>query len=749
MGICERSPLIAARGFLLRSVASAAVVVAAAAGPATSGWGQTGPGEAGGAAVAQLDASPIETVTISAQKRGVLEDAQTVPIALTAINGVELEERHVRDLADLTVAAPNVTLVDAGTVPGFANFTIRGLGINSTIPSIEPAVGVFVDGIYQGVSASAVLDLFDIGDIEILRGPQGLLFGKNTTGGAILINTRRPGDVFAVRGRFNYESGPQQTGAVSVEGPLGDTIRAKITGYYSNDEGWFTNDFDGEPLGRSRLGFVRPTVVWAPSAAFDTTLIYERGYRRGDSTIGQNSAAYQDFTVAIDNPGYDRQDWESVTLESNWRRPRGVFTNLFGYRRIDNSASGDIDGRPVPAFHADNLFEQHQFSDELRWAGRFFERLDVTAGLYYFTQSFTYLERRVLGGGMIDSTLGAELDNTSYAAFAQADYQINDAFTLIAGGRFTTEEKTVQIATFVPSTAGSLCNFATQVCTYNFPGPSFPGAPGSETWDFFTPKLGVQWHPNANLLAYGHWTRGVRSGGYNVRNASFVFAPGPYDPEVQDAFEVGFKSDWLDRRLRVNGAAFHNSIDDIQRDVNMTDPVVGVVQVTRNTANATIQGFELEVAGAPTDELLLYANVGYLDGRYDEVFFDLDGGGIGDSDLGLGIPRLSKWSYAVGASYTRPLPGDFVFGLRVDYGYRSRAPYTDSNTAFLSPIEDLSASATVTLPGGHWSVSLYGRNLLDKVTEGINQPLPVALGGGSLRTLNEGRVIGLELSFTY
>jgi iron complex outermembrane receptor protein len=185
----------------------------------------------------------------------------------------------------------------------------------------------------------------------------------------------------------------------------------------------------------------------------------------------------------------------------------------------------------------------------------------------------------------------------------------------------------------------------------------------------------------------------------------------------------------------------------------MTDPVVGVVQVTRNTANATIQGFELEIAGAPIDELVLYANVGYLDGRYDDVFFDLDGGGIGASDLGLGIPRLSKWSYALGARYTRPLPGDFVFGFRVDYGYRSRAPYTDANTTYLSPIEDLSASSTVTLPGGHWSLSLYGRNLLDKVTEGINQPLPSTIGplpvGGSLRTLNEGRVYGLELSFTY
>jgi iron complex outermembrane receptor protein len=538
----------AARGISLRTAVLAGAAFIIALHPAGPGWSQTQPMVPGGSGGMQSDgaaASPIEIVTISAQKRGVAENGQTVPIALTAVNGVELEDRHVRDLQDLTVAAPNVTLADACTIPGFANFTIRGLGTNTTIPSIEPAVGVFVDGIYQGVSAGVVLDLFDIEDIEILRGPQGLLFGRNTTGGAILINTRRPGDVFAVHGRINYETGPQQTGAVSIEGPIGDRISAKVAAYYSNDDGWFTNQYDGQSFGASRTGFVRPTVVWTPSAFFDTTIIYERGWRRGDGAVAQNPAYYQDFVIAIDNRGYDRQDWEAVTLESNWRRPRAIFTNLFGYRRLDQGASTDVDARPVPGFHAFNVFEQHQISDELRFAATFFERLDVTAGLYYFTQSYAYLERRVLAGGAIDSTLGADVDNTNYAAFAQADYHLNPAFTLIAGGRFTREEKTVEVATFVPSTAGSRCNFETRICAYNFPGPGFSGAPGSETWDHFTPKLGAQWQPEENVLVYGHWTRGVRSGGYNVRNTSFTVPPGPYGPELQDAFEVGMKSEWL------------------------------------------------------------------------------------------------------------------------------------------------------------------------------------------------------------
>ena len=192
-------------------------------------------------------------------------------------------------MQDLTTAAPNVTLTDLGTVTGFASFTIRGLGVNTTIPSMEPAVGVFVDGIYLGMSAGAVLDVIDLENIEILRGPQGLLFGRNTTGGAVLINTRRPGDVFAVNGRFNYETGPQETASASIEGPIGEQFRAKLTGYYSNDDGWFTNQFDGGSFGASRTYVARPTVMWTPSAAFDSTLIYERGSVRGDGAVVQNT----------------------------------------------------------------------------------------------------------------------------------------------------------------------------------------------------------------------------------------------------------------------------------------------------------------------------------------------------------------------------------------------------------------------------------------------------------------------------
>lgn len=724
------------RAFML---ASSALTSLACAGPA---WTQTPPSQT-------ADNPAIESVVISAQKRGVAQDAQTVPLALTVVTAVDIEQRHVRDLHDLTTASPNVTLTDLGTVPGFASFTIRGLGVNTTIPSMEPAVGVFVDGIYLGMSAGAVLDVIDVESIEILRGPQGLLFGRNTTGGAVLINTRRPGDVFAADGRFNYETGPQETASLSVEGPIGQRFRAKLTGHYSNDDGWFTNQFDGGAFGASRTYVVRPTVTWTPGAAFDSTLIYERGSVRGDGAVGRNPAYTQGFDVNLNHRGYNRLDWESVTLESNWRTGGGVFTNLAGYRTLDQGISIDVDARPVPGFFISDLLRQHQFTDELRFFGRISDRVELTAGLYYFTQSYLFLERRVAGLSVFDSTLGGDVDAANYAAFAQVSFEATPNLALIVGGRFTREEKDARVATFIPSTALSRCDFSAETCVYNFPGPEFPDSPGRQTWDNFTPKLGFQWQAAGNVFLYGHWARGLRSGGYNVRNASRTIPAGPYDPELQDAFELGLKTDWFDNRLRANGTVFYNTIRSMQRDVFLTDPIVASVQVTRNTADATIRGFELEFAGIVADDWVLYANAGYTDGRYDTIFFDLDGGGIGDSDLGLAIPRLTPWSYALGLTYTRDLAGDFAFRFRTDYGYRSAAASTDDNRAFLLPVEDWSASVSLTLPGQHWSLSLYGRNLLNKLTIGVHTPSPASLGGGSFQSLNEGRVFGVEATFVY
>ena len=694
-------------------------------------------------------AQPVmDVVLVTAQKRSAAEDAQSVPVALTVLGGAALETLHATSMEHLVSIAPNVAFEDAGTIPGFANFTIRGLGINSTVPSVEPTVGVFVDGIYLGMSTGAVLDLFDVSDVEILRGPQATLFGRNTTGGAVLVSTRRPGPELAARGRLSVESGTETKLGASVEGPLAATLDAKVAVFLDRDEGWFTNRFDGRSYGANRGGFVRPMLVWTPSDGFDTTLIYERGWSRGDGAPVQNRVAADGFGINVDYRGYHDLDQTAATLVSNVDLGAGVLTNLLGYRTLHQAAADDIDGQPLSRFNAFSLLRQHQISDELRYAVELGQRVDLTAGLYYFDQEFRYFERRVLNNGAIDSSLGAVIADTNYALFAEASIALASRTTVIAGGRLTSEQKSARTATFLPSTAASLCDFARETCAFNFPGAAFPRAPGSKTWDHFTPKLGVTFRPDGGGLVYGTWTRGLRSGGYNARNASVIIPPGPYDSEIQRSLEAGVKRDWAEGRVRLNAAIFGNRMKHMQRDVTETDPVVGIVQVTRNTADAHITGFETEVAARVGANVTLTANVGHLHGAYDEIFYDLDGGGIGASDLALELPRLAKWTYDLGWEYARELRAGRSLRVRADYGRRSRAALTDNNSSFLVPAKNLTASAALTLPG-RWSVSIYGRNLLDTVSEGVISPLPPTLGGGTFRTLNEGRVVGAEVAFEY
>jgi iron complex outermembrane receptor protein len=234
----------------------------------------------------------LEEVVVTARKRE--EQAQDVPIAVSAYSGAQLEALKIRDLRGLSVAMPNVAMDDIATTRGVANFSIRGLGINSSIPGIDPTVGVFIDGVYQAQNSGVVVDMFDIASIEVLRGPQGTLFGRNVTGGAVLINTKRPGDEFelsmraAVDGNSNGDGGLNYYVMGSVGGPLGDTFGARIGLYYNEDDGWFENLYTGRNHGQSSTTIIRPSFLWTPTDDFQIDLRWEHFETDGDGPASQS-----------------------------------------------------------------------------------------------------------------------------------------------------------------------------------------------------------------------------------------------------------------------------------------------------------------------------------------------------------------------------------------------------------------------------------------------------------------------------
>ena len=354
---------------------------------------------------------------------------------------------------------------------------------------------------------------------------------------------------------------------------------------------------------------------------------------------------------------------------------------------------------------------------------------------------------------------GGELDTDSWAVFASVDYDINDKWTLSIGGRYSEEDKEAGIASLSRNTATNLPALVplpsvplAQSCNVVLRGDCVYDFVDKDSWNSFSPKVGFTYHIDDDSRLYGHYTQSTRSGGYNMRNTSFNPAdiPGPFDQETVDSFELGYKSSFLGRGV-LNAAIFHNSIDDMQREINLPGPI-GVIQLVRNTAEATIYGIEVDASYAITDNLVAIASVGALDASYDKVQFDLNGDGVIDGrDKDLDLPRAADLTYTVGLNHDLQL-GDWGFmGSRISYSYRDESAYTDNNLGLINRQERLDAGVDFYSNDGHWVFSIYGRNLFDRVLNGNDTQLPdVIFGfpvGGTFAPLSKGQRIGVEVTY--
>lgn len=683
----------------------------------------------------------FEEIMVTATKKSQAQEVQDVPIAVTAFGQRQLDAIHFKEISDLAYKIPNVALDGIGTTRGTANFTIRGLGINSSIPSIDPTVGVFVDGMYMGLTAGVLFDQFDLESVEVLRGPQGLLFGRNVTGGAVLLNTTRP-DFEEARGRVkaSYESGENITLGGVYTAPVSDRFAFKVGAYYNNDGGYFHNlANNNENFGKAETIIGRTALAFRPTDTSEILVRYEHGDSDGDGPAAQNHGIYDrdSFDFAIDEEGSYSLKWDMASAEINIDFENGSLTNIAAWRKSESSSLGDIDATPSFLFHAPAATSAEQFSNELRYSGRFADMIDVTIGAFYFDQEIDYFERRLIVGGAIDIHGGGIQNQSTKAIFGSFDIDVSEKMTLITGLRYTQEDKSVEIATLRPGG----CDLTTLVCTANF----FD----DEEWSNLTPKLGLRYQMDENTQFYGFWTKGFRSGGYNLRNTSPLAAPGPFDEEQSSVVEVGLKRDNEDKTLRTNLAFFYNTVTDMQREVNIPDPVAGVVQIIDNTADALIYGFEGEFQAQLSPSLTLTGNIGVIGSQYTDVRFDISGDGVvDDEDKDLELPRLAPLTYGFGLHYDREVNDDMNFSASVSFNRRTDSFYTDSNLGFLNDGNILDANVTVDFMDGSLAVSVYGKNMLNEVTYGGDSLLPFG-PGHTFSPLNKGHVYGLELIYKF
>ena len=698
------------------------------------------------------DSGRLEEILVTARKKSVQESAQNVPVTLTAVTGEQLESRKTRDLSELGKAIPNVALDESGSIRSVANFSIRGLGINTSMPTLESSTGVFVDGMYLASNSGVVLDLFDLDGVEILRGPQGTLFGKNVTGGAVLMRNRAPTKSFEGSIKASVETGPEYKVAGYVSGPLSDTVSARLSAYYNKDTGWFTNDIDGSNYGETTTWIVRPSIKWEPTDSFNIILRGEAGKLFGEAFPTQNRAFFDrhsfDFAIDLLNPS--RVRWNMITSEANLDVAfgNGTITNVAGWRRVRHFNDTDTEGAPGVGFHAIQDFTTEHYSDELRYAGRFFDRLDLTAGLYYFHSNVSTFEvRRIKPLNGAPRGYGGRQSYDAYAVFAQGDFDVTDQLSLTLGARQAWDKKHADIAQF--QAAGSTCDEVTRICTFTNPDLS-------DSWKSFSPKVGLRYQPRDHMQFYGSWSKGYRAGGYNVRITS-PFQSLSFDQESTSAFEVGGKIDWFDRRLRTNFAVFSNKIKNLIRDVNIPSAGAALVVDTRNTADATIKGAEFEVEARVGQRLKLSTFLGYLHGKYDNVRFsliDLPGetpGTINQADRDLKLLRLSPWSLGAGFTHELPLSDDISITSLANFSYRDTAFANDANTLTLNKIYNLDASLNLEFKRYDLTLTVFGRNILNRAYQGTVAALPASVQPplppgaiGTYSALSEGRSIGIE-----
>lgn len=711
------------------------------------------------AAIAQNQSVLLEEVLVTATKKAKAEELQDVAISATAYSEAQLEVLQMRDLQSLSYSMPNVAMEDVGTTKGVANFSFRGLGVNSSIPTIDPTVGVFVDGVYMGTNAGVVFDQFDLDGIEVLRGPQGILFGRNVTGGAVVMRTKNPTQEFEGSAKVSYESGDNKTVAVSLTGPLiDDKLLGKLAVYYNNDGGYHKNEANGnDDFGKSDMTLVRGglTILHGGDGNAETTIKIEHGSNDGDGPASQNHALYDrdSFDFAIDEEGFFDNEWTGGSITYTRDIGEGTLTNIAGAKGMKSRALSDIDATANYVFHAPSYLKTEQYSNELRYNVMVNDRIDLTTGLYYFQQDVDYIEQRNFGGGAVIVGGGGEQEQSTSGAFIAADWSLSPALTLTTGVRYTEEEKKGKVASL---NVGGNCSVDKKKCdTFDLVE--------TKDWSNVSPKVALQWFMNESTQFYASYSKGFRSGGFNLRHDPLAGTPKPFEEEEQDSYELGMKLDAYDGQLRVNVALFQNEITDMQRELNGPG-AFGVRQEILNSADATITGGEFEILSALGDHFVLGLNGGYLDGDYDKLQADISydenhpetypRGTIDSQDYALALPRLAKVTYGANLTWQNNLSDGSNLLARVSFNHRDEVAYTDSNQGVLNAADMVDASIALNTKNDV-TYTLYGKNLKDEVTHGGDTQLPFdpARGfggpGASFAPLNKGRIYGAEVRVNF
>ncbi len=660
----------------------------------------------------------IEEVLVTARRRA--ENLQDVPVAVSAFSAQALEQDGISDITQLQQRLPNTTLQVSRATNSTLTAYIRGIGQQDPLWGFEPGVGIYVDDVYIARPQGAVLDILDVERIEVLRGPQGTLYGKNTIGGAVKYQTRRLGNEPTLNIRGSAGDYNKQELAISGSIPLIENklyIGGGIATLKRDGFGEFRNT--GDDNYNKDLQTAHVKLEWAASENVLVSLSADRteddsnprgGYRLTPSLLTGQQPHSSVFDSDTSQPNLNEVVTEGMSAQLAWQmNDNWEFKSITAKREGSTFVFIDFDATRINSFDVPGLYEDEQFTQEfqLNYSA---DQLNVVSGLYYYQGDACGAFGVVLGRAGITLENGGCVDTESYSAFAQASYDFTDAFSMSFGGRYTTDEKTADVYRYVFLGTKNPKQTGTRIATQS-------DFSGDESWSEFSPHIGAQYRFNDDVMGYVSYTSGFKSGGFDMRANAAVnpAAHDPFNPEIVDSFEVGVKSTLMNSRLRLNAAAFFNDYQDmqvtVQRAVGTTDFASQVI----NAGQSEMRGFEVEALAALTDRLSLSAVVGYIDAEFVELetFNPATGTIIDVADLWV-ISNTPEWSSNLALSYVADI-GGWQSRWAVDASYRGETHIFELPSRLdQSSYSLVNANIVLTSPDQHWTVGLHVKNLTDK-----------------------------------
>jgi iron complex outermembrane receptor protein len=719
----------------------------------------------------------LEEVIVTARKRE--ESIQDIPVSVTAI-GRELREASLRRIDDIQSFTPNVYIRNTSGIPGGAAISIRGVSYQETDKSLDPSIGVIMDGLYLGTSSGALLQNFDTQRIEVLRGPQGTLHGKNTTGG--VLNIIRNDVTMDWGGQFSATFGDDDDredfkGVLNIP-IIKDQLGVKLFAASIESDGWIENTTLNEDVGgddKLTYGFA---TKWAPTEDFDIKFHYEYHEDKTDTGAWANVNQPGDLTCDMqgilwavgceasdtgsdeDHSSSDRRnkndsEYDTYILTMNWDLGPVLLTSITGQRDMDEHWLQGFDASPANMLYLDYFNDWEQFSQELRVTSQFSETFQFVAGLYYWdvdcdqrwdVGELNYV-LEILGIPQGDppfsltptsvGTNGQQQETTSYAAFASVDWNITDKLTLNIGGRYTYEEKD-----FAGGNSGPHAFYDPAAGETD---PPLILSYYDDDWSEFTPKVGFQYQYSEDMMVFGSYSEGFKSGGFFGRQADFNIDP-TYEPEYVTNWELGMKSTWLDGRMIFNPTVFFNDYEDKQEEVLIPVNLSNVATVVRNASTLEIFGFELELQFQVTEAWNIRASYGYLDAEYDDFVADITGDGIVTDNSDLDPRNTPENSIGLNTTYTIPIgPGELI-GF-ASYRWRDEIEVIANNDPLghLDDTDNLDLTLSYIWGDGRYRLTAYGRNVTDE-RERIVVRIPGLTTWGSW---NQGENYGVEFAVSY